>query len=76
MRLRIIATNFTTKYEWLFKLYDENANEYFIMTEGFYKKHKLKTPITKRELDYLDKGQWIKASYEQIVGLNVVLTIQ
>jgi hypothetical protein len=31
MRLKIKDTNFTTKYEWLFKLSDENGNNFYIM---------------------------------------------
>ena len=51
MRLRIIETNFTTKYNWLFKLFDENENDFYIMNQSFYESQNLKSPITKKELD-------------------------
>ncbi len=75
MRLRIIETNFTTKYEWLFKLVDENDNNFYIMNDSFYEKHGFKSPITKRELDYYDKGQWITASVMQIEGREIVVVV-
>lgn len=76
MRLRIIQANFTKKYDWLFKLNDENGNVFFIMNNSFYEINKFKSPITKKELDYFDKGQWITASTVLIDELNVVITIQ
>ena len=61
MRLRIIETNFTTKYNWLFKLFDENENDFYIMNQSFYESQNLKSPITKKELDNYDRGQCITA---------------
>ena len=55
MRLRITNTNFTTKHDWLFKLADENGNDFYVMNKVFYEKHNLKSPITKKELDYIIK---------------------
>jgi hypothetical protein len=75
MRLRIIDINFTTKQVWLFKLADENENVFYIMNESFYKNHSLKSPITKKEIDYYDKGQWINASIEQIEGKGIVVGV-
>lgn len=75
MRLRIVETNFTTNYNWLYKLDDENGNDFYIMNESFYKNHNLKSPITKKELDYYDRGQWITASIEQIEGNKIVVSI-
>ncbi len=75
MRLRIIDTNFTTRHDWLFKLVDENGNDFYIMSGAFYKSHNLKSPITKKELDYYDRGQWITASVEQIDGKGIVVSV-
>ena len=75
MRLKITATNFTTRYIWLFKLADENGNDFYIMNEAFHKNHNLKSPITKKELDYYDRGQWITASVAQINGKGIVVSI-
>lgn len=75
MRLKITDTNFTAKYEWLFKLSDEDGNDFYIMNEAFYKNHGFKSPITKKELDYYDRGQWITAFVEQIDGKGIVISI-
>ncbi len=75
MRLRITKTNFTIRYDWLFELTNEEGDVFFIMNEIFYKMHNLKSPISKKELDYLDKGQWIKATVKQIDGINVVTSL-
>ena len=75
MRLRIIETNFTTKYNWLFKLFDENENDFYIMDQSFYESLNLKSPITKRELDNYDKGQWITAVVRRIDDRGIVVEI-
>lgn len=75
MRLKITDTNFTTKHDWLFKLVDENGNDFYIMNEAFYKKNNFKSPITKKELDYYDRGYWIFASVEQIEGKRIVISV-
>ena len=73
MRLRIIDTNFTSNYDWLFKLIDENDNQYYIMDDAFYKRHNCKSPITKNELDYYEKGQWIAASVINLEERKIVI---
>ncbi|MBP6588204.1 MAG: hypothetical protein KA208_09325 [Flavobacterium sp.] len=75
MRLRIIETNFTTKYNWLFKLFDENENDFYIMNQSFYESQNLKSPITKKELDNYDRGQWITAVVRLIDDRRVVVEI-
>ncbi len=75
MRLRVIDTNFTAREKWIFKLSDERGHEAFIMDSKFYKSHKLTSPITKKELDYLDKGYWLTCTTEDIEGLQVVISI-
>ena len=75
MRLRIIETNFTTKYNWLFKLFDENENDYYIMNQSFYESQNLKSPITKKELDNYDRGQWITAVVRLIDDRRIVVEI-
>jgi len=73
MKLKITNTNFTTNYDWLFKLSDENGDDFYIMNEHFYKNRHLKSPVTRKELDYFDKGQWVNANAEVIDGLNVII---
>ncbi|MBP7470636.1 MAG: hypothetical protein KA782_06060 [Flavobacterium sp.] len=75
MRLRIIETNFTTKYNWLFKLFDENENDFYIMNQSFYESQNLKSPITKKELDNYDRGQWITAVVRLIDDRRIVVEI-
>ena len=75
MRLRIIETNFTTKYNWLFKLFDENENDFYIMNQSFYESQNLKSPITKKELNNYDRGQWITAVVRLIDDRRVVVEI-
>lgn len=75
MRLRIIETNFTTKYNWLFKLFDENENDFYIMNQSFHESQNLKSPITKKELDNYDRGQWITAVVRLIDDRRVVVEI-
>ena len=75
MRLRIIETNFTTKYNWLFKLFDENENDFYIMNQSFYESQNLKSPITKKELDNYDRGQWITAVVRLLDDRRVVVEI-
>ena len=75
MRLRITEVNFTTEHDWLFKLIDEIGDVFYIMDEPFYKKHNLKSSITKKELDYYDKGQWINVSVKKIDSKNIVVSL-
>jgi hypothetical protein len=75
MRLRITNTNFTVRYDWLFELSDENGSLFYIMNDIYYKSHNLKSPITKKELDYFDKGQWLTATVEQIDGKGIVVSV-
>lgn len=75
MRLRITEVNFTTEHDWLFKLTDESGDAFYIMNESFYKKQNLKSPITKKELDYYDKGQWINVYVKEIDSKNIVVSI-
>jgi hypothetical protein len=74
MKLKILTINFTRSHNWLYKLVDENATEYYIMTFQFYEIHKLKSPINKHHLDYFEKGISINAS-TKVDNLNVVLDI-
>jgi hypothetical protein len=75
MRLRITETNFTANYNWIFKLSSEQWQEAFIMNSDFYKARNMKSPISKRELDYLDKGYWLKCEVKDIEGILVVTNI-
>lgn len=75
MRLKIIETNFTKNHDWLFKLTDESGVEFYIMNEIFYKKHKIKSPVTKIELDVYDVGQWIDALVKNLDGKGIVIRV-
>ncbi|QLH33413.1 MAG: hypothetical protein HWD62_14225 [Cyclobacteriaceae bacterium] len=57
----------------MFKLADHDGNEHYIMSESFYRAHNHKSPITKNELDYYDRGQWITALVEEIEDKSVVI---
>ncbi|MBC6990146.1 hypothetical protein [Hymenobacter sp. BT491] len=75
MRLKITKTNFTNAFDWLFTLADESGNVFYIMEHLFYKKHNLINPITRKELDTYDKGQWITAFIKEIDGVKTVIRI-
>ena len=75
MRLRIIETNFTTKYDWLFRLIDQHNEIYYIMDDKFYRNHNIKSPITKQHLDSFDKGSSINAIVREINGKKIVLQV-
>jgi translation elongation factor P/translation initiation factor 5A len=75
MRLEVIDTNFLNDFDWLFKLRDEKGSYFYIMNKDFYKTHNIKSPITKNELDYLDKGFWLKCKVEEIDGRAIVVSI-
>jgi hypothetical protein len=73
MRLKVVDVNFTSRYDWLFMLKDQNSEVYYIMDESFYKKYNMKTPITKQYLDSLDKGQSINAITREINNRKIVI---
>lgn len=75
MRLKIIDVNFTNDHDWVFKLQDEKGNHFFIMNQLFYKAHGLKSPITKKELDSYDKGQWINVILKEVAGKIIVIDL-
>jgi hypothetical protein len=70
MRLRIKELNFSSKYNWIYKLVDEYKKEYFIMDSQFYDAHHLKSPINKHHLDSYDKETSIKAEVGIIDSLK------
>jgi len=76
MMLTIVDSNFTTHFDWLYKLSDGQKKEFYIMGNNFYKSHKIKDPITKRELDYLDKGSVLNCVVEDINGKNIVVSFR
>jgi len=75
MRLRIAEANFTAKFDWLFRLIDDSGNNVFIMNDSFYKSRSLKSPITKKTLDYFDKGLWINAHIKEVNSIKVVIEV-
>jgi len=74
MRLKITDVNFTTEEEWLFKLSDGN-NDYYILTDTFYKSKGLKSPISKKELDSLDVGHSVICETKEFEDFKVVIRI-
>lgn len=72
MRLKIVQVNFGLKYPWIYKLNDEHLDEFYIMNEEYYKTHKMKSPITKKELDSYDRGMWINAHSEGIENFQII----
>lgn len=75
MIIKVIDTNFISKNNWIFRLKDNSNEEYFIMTDKFYKINKLKSPISRKELDSLDIGHSISCHFQIIEGLKVVTQI-
>ena len=74
--LTVTDISFTKDSDWLYELVDSHKNVFFIMGDNFYKSHKLRSPITKHELDYLAKGEVIHCITQEIDGLNVVVKIR
>lgn len=72
MRLKISEVNFTSQHDWMFKLVNEQGINYFVMNEAFYKRHMQKSPITRKEIDHWDRGQWINATVSTLGGINVI----
>ena len=60
---------------WLYIIVDVFDNEYFVMEQYYYKRHKLKSPITKREIDTLLKGRKVDFDYKIIDEQNIVIKI-
>lgn len=75
MRLKIVDVNFSKPNNWLYHLCNTQNVDYYIMNENFYMENNLTTPITKRELDYLDIGYWITADTKEVDGKNIVTSI-
>ena len=75
MKLTVTNTNFLNRYDWIFELKDDNEKLYYIMDTPFYKQLNLKSPISKKHLDSLDKGQAIDADVIDFSGRNVVISI-
>ena len=75
MMLTVTETNHTTNFDWLYKLSDRQK-DYYIMDYYFYKSHKIKSPITKYELDYLEKGSVLNCVVEEIDGKNIVVSFR
>ncbi|MDP9080020.1 MAG: hypothetical protein M3O71_21550 [Bacteroidota bacterium] len=75
MKLTITDTNFTNSKDWIFKLSDIDSNSYFVMNAEYYKHLDLKSPITKKHLDYFDKGLVIEAQIKTFDDIKVVVSI-
>jgi hypothetical protein len=63
MNLKVSDVNFTTQFDWLFKLVDFEKNEYLIMNDDFYRSNHLKTPTYRIHMDSLDIGDTINCNF-------------
>jgi hypothetical protein len=75
MELTITDTNFSNNTAWVFKLKDKDSNVFYIMNVDFYRKLKRESPITKKHLDYYDKGTVIQAETKEYEAKKVVVDI-
>ena len=76
MRLEVSDTNFFINSDnWIFKLKDDQGASFYILTSIEYSKLNIKSPITKRHLDFYDKGVIINAEVRQIDSKNIVIAI-
>ena len=75
MRLKVIEIDFTTHNNWIFKFVDSNGCEYFIMNSSFYSENKMKSPISKKELDTLSVDHWLSANVLNINGIMTVIQL-
>ena len=75
MKLKIIDTNFKNDADWLFKLADQEGVIYYILENDFYRQLKIKTPVTKKHLDYYDKGTTIEAETKENGSRKIVIDI-
>ena len=76
VRLKIVEINFTNQFDWLFTLVGDADERVFIMNDSFYKANGLTSPITVKELDYLDKGAWVNAVVEMVGKRLVVIRLR
>ena len=74
MNLKVSNVNFTTEYDWIFKLVDIEKNKYFIMNNDFYKSNNLKTPISRIQLDSLDIGHPINCHFKVINEVKIIIS--
>jgi hypothetical protein len=74
IRLKIINVSFTSDINWVFELTDGKTS-YYIFDSDFYRKNNIKNPISKKELDYLDIGYYLKCEVKRIDGFFVVTSI-
>ena len=73
LRLKIIAVNYTTNFDWTYKLSDGIEEDFFIMYDDFYERCGLKTPVTRLRLEHLGVGQWLSCNVEVINEKKIVI---
>ncbi|MFD2966563.1 hypothetical protein [Sphingobacterium bambusae] len=71
MKLEIKAVNCTEDNDWMVKLANADKEIFYIMSSSFYSFYKLKTPISKREIDFYETGLWINVEAAFLGGKNV-----
>lgn len=72
MILKVLNVNFSTEFDWIFKLIDSEHNEYFVMDNNFYSNNGLKTPIKHNHLDTLDIGHSINSHFKTINTVKII----
>lgn len=69
------VSDFTSDERWLFIIQDDYSVKYFVMDELFYRKNRMKSPVSKRELDSLFANMEIEFYFDRIEGLNIITRI-
>lgn len=68
--------NFLDDENWLFIIKDSDKLKYYVMAAPFYKENKLKSPVTKRELDSLNELMQVDFEYIRIGEKNIVTRLK
>jgi hypothetical protein len=74
MRLKVIDVCFTDAEDWIYKLSD-GISDFYVLIDHYYALYRLKNPISKHELDYLDVGLSVYCDYTEINNLKIITKI-
>ena len=75
MQFTVIDFNFAIDKNWIYMLNDAKGDTFYILNAESYKKLDLKTPITKKHLDYYDKGSVIVGAAKEFGGNKIIISI-
>ena len=73
LRLKIIAVNYMTDFDWRYKLSDGIEDDFYIMFGDFYESRGLKNPASRLHLDYLNVGHWLSCGVEVIDRKKIIV---